>query len=116
MLALSFSQVFQLLNLNYILNIHEPRGLKGIPWTTLQFSTHNIWNGPHRAPLEWAGTEDHIDPEGLCMTPSVCEHLDHSLMNTGGSDRKIRRDRNERKTKECRGIWVNCDILKNKAC
>ncbi len=66
-----------------------------IPSTSLQSSTHNIWSGPHRAPLEWAGTEDHIDPVGLYTSLYVHEHLDHSLMNTGGSDRKIRIDRNK---------------------
>lgn len=91
--ALSFSQVFRLPNLNYVLTIHEPWSLKiVIPWTSLQSSIRNIWSGPHRAPLEWAGTEDHIDPEDLYTILSVCEHLDHSLMNTGGSDRKIKID------------------------
>lgn len=72
--------------------VHEPWGFKTVlPWTSLQSSIHNIWSGLHMAPLDWAGTEDHIHPEGLYKTLSFCGHPDHSWMNTGASDRKIRK-------------------------
>ena len=61
-----------------------------VPWNSLQSSIRNTWSGPHRAPLEWAGTEGHIDPEGSYTTPSAYEHLDHSLMNTAGRDGEMR--------------------------
>ena len=67
-------------------------GMVLLPWTSLQSSIRNILSGPHRAPPGWAGTGDHIDAEGLYMTPFVCENLDHSLMNTGGNDGKLRID------------------------
>lgn len=41
-----------------------------------------MWKTSHRVPPHVVWTEDHRDPEGLHTSPSSCEHLHHTLMNT----------------------------------